>query len=125
MTYLLIYVLEILCLSGNVLSGIVAFNVWRIEEKTYINKMFFVYFAIDCVIGATDPYFLFKLFRERLGLILRRSLTPKNVFFFYDLFFVRYDDELKQEQNCKLFLATWMLWAYQRGIYNTAMMGIR
>ena len=75
MTSLLIYVLETLCLSGNVLSGIIAFNVWRIQEKTLINKMFLVYFAIDCVIGATDPYFLFKLFRERLVLILRHSLT--------------------------------------------------
>ena len=70
MSYLLIYLLEKLCLSGNVLSGIIAFNVWRIQEKTLINKMFLVYFAIDCVIGATDPYFLFKLFRERSGLML-------------------------------------------------------
>ena len=68
MTSLLTSVLEMLCLSGNVLSGIIAFNVWRIQEKSFINKMFFVYFAIDCVIGATDPYFLFKLFRERLVL---------------------------------------------------------
>ena len=69
MPYLLIYVFEKLCLSGNILSGIIAFNVWRIQEKTLINKMFLVYFAIDCVIGATDPYFLFKLFRERSGLM--------------------------------------------------------
>ena len=117
MTSLLTSVLEMLCLSGNVLSGIIAFNVWRIQEKTFINKMFFVYFAIDCVIGATDPYFLFKLFRERL--VLLTSVT------FVTYLVIRYDGELQQEQNCKLFLATWMLWALQRGIYNTAMMGIR
>ena len=87
MTSLLIYVLETLCLSGNVLSGIVAFNVWRIEEKTYINKMFLVYFAIDCVIGATDPYFLFKLFRERLALILRRSHTLRRLLKMYFFLF--------------------------------------
>ena len=70
MTYVIIYVLEKLCLFGNVLSGIIAFIIWRIPEKSLINKMFLVYFAIDCVIGATDPYFLFKLFRERSGLML-------------------------------------------------------
>ena len=69
MTSLLTSVLEMLCMSGNVLSGIIAFNVWRIQEKTFINKMFFLYFAIDCVIGATDPYFLFKLIRERSVLL--------------------------------------------------------
>ena len=56
-------------MSGNVLSGIIAFNVWRIQEKSFINRMFFLYFAIDCVIGAADPYFLFKLFRERSVLL--------------------------------------------------------
>ena len=69
MTSLLTSVLEMLCMSGNVLSGIIAFNVWRIQEKSFINRMFFLYFAIDCVIGATDPYFLFKLFRERSVLL--------------------------------------------------------
>ena len=73
MTSVMIYVLEKLCLSGNVLSGIIAFIIWRIPEKTLINKMFLVYFAIDCVIGASDPYFLFKLFRESLGLIIERA----------------------------------------------------
>ena len=118
MTSLLSSVLEMLCLSGNVLSGIIAFNVWRIQEKSFINRMFFLYFLIDCVIGATDPYFLFKIFRERS--VLLWSVTS-----ILHILFVRYDGELQQEQNCKLFLATWMLWALQRGIYNTAMMGIR
>ena len=40
-------------------------------------------------------------------------------------FFVREDGELQQEQNCIFYLATWMLWAYQRGIYNTVIMLIR
>ena len=118
MTSLLTSVLEMLCLSGNVLSGIIAFNVWRIQEKSFINRMFFLYFLIDCVIGATDPYFLFKIFRERS--VLLWSVTS-----ILHILFLRYDGELQQEQNCKLFLATWMLWALQRGIYNTAMMGIR
>ena len=57
-------------MSGNVLSGIIAFNIWRIKEKTLFHKMFMVYFTFDCVIGAIDPYFLFKIFRERSGFLL-------------------------------------------------------
>ena len=70
MTSLLTSALEMLCLSGNVLSGIMAFNIWRIQEKTLFHKMFMVYFTFDCVIGAIDPYLLFKLFRERSGFLL-------------------------------------------------------
>ena len=65
MTPLLIYALEMLCYSGNILSGIIALNIWRIQEKTLFNKMFMVYFAIDCLVGVTDPYYLFKLYKER------------------------------------------------------------
>ena len=70
MTSLLTSVLEMLCMSGNVLSGIIAFNIWRIKEKTLFHKMFMVYFTFDSVIGAIDPYFLFKIFRERSGFLL-------------------------------------------------------
>ena len=65
MTSVLIFVLEMLCYSGNIVSGIIASKMWRIKEKTLINKMFLVYFTIDCSIGAIDPYFLFKLYKER------------------------------------------------------------
>ena len=33
-------------------SGIIAWNIWRIQDKTQINKLFMVYFAIDCSIGS-------------------------------------------------------------------------
>ena len=70
MTSLLTSGLEMLCLSGNVLSGVIAFNIWRIKEKPLFHKMFMVYFIFDCVIGSIDPYFLFKIFRERSGVLL-------------------------------------------------------
>ena len=117
----MIYVLEKLCLSGNVLSGIIALIIWRIPEKSLINKMFLVYFAIDCMIGASDPYFLLKLFRERLGLNIEGAWH----LIILIILFVREDGELQQEQNCIFYLATWMLWALQRGIYNTVLMLIR
>ena len=69
MTTALVYSLEMLCYSGNILSGIIAFNIWRMQEKTHINKLFLVYFAIDCLIGILEPYFLFKIEKERLALL--------------------------------------------------------
>ena len=69
MTTALVYWLEMLCYSGNILSGIIAYNIWNMKEKTHINKCFLVYFAIDCSIGIVEPYFLFKVQKERLDLI--------------------------------------------------------
>ena len=64
----MMFALELLCYSGNMLSGMIARNIYRMPHKTLINKMFLGYFSIDCVIGIINPFFLFKLFRERLGL---------------------------------------------------------
>ena len=58
--------MELLCYSGNLLSGMIARNIYRMKHKTFINKIFLAYFSIDCVIGIINPFFLFKLFRERL-----------------------------------------------------------
>ena len=74
MTTPYIYGLEMLCYSGNILSGIIAFNIWRMQEKTHINKMFLAYFAIDCIIGLAEPYFLFKIKKERLDRLYLISL---------------------------------------------------
>ena len=62
----LMLAMEILCFSGNILSGMIARNIYRMKQKTLINKMFLGYFSIDCVIGFINPFFLFKLYRERL-----------------------------------------------------------
>ena len=69
MASILIYALEMLCYSGNILSGIIAWNIWVVQDKTQINILFMVYFAIDCSIGSIDPYFLFKLYKERLEVL--------------------------------------------------------
>ena len=66
MTMANVYGLEMLCYTGNILSGVIAFKIWRMPEKTHLNKMFLAYFAIDCVIGLVEPFFLFKLKKERL-----------------------------------------------------------
>ena len=82
MTSVLIRALELLCYSGNILSGIIALNIWRIQEKTLFNKMFMVYFAIDCLIGVTDPYYLFKLYKERSGILLIFAILSPAINFF-------------------------------------------
>ncbi len=74
MTTALVYWLEMLCYSGNILSGIIAYNIWNMQEKTHINKIFLVYFAIDCSIGIVEPYFLFKVQKQRLDLHLSYQL---------------------------------------------------
>ena len=38
---------------------------------------------------------------------------------------LRYDGELKREQNCIYMLASWMVWETQRQLYNNVMMGLR
>lgn len=133
MKSVIIFTLEMLCYSGNIMSGIIASKIWRIQEKTLINKMFMVYFVIDCSIGAIDPYFLFKLFKERLELFwLLHKFRSEYLshFSFAPLYystpsFLRYDGELKQEHNCIYFLSSWMLWGMQRQLYNAVMMALR
>ena len=61
----LMLALELLCYLGNVLSGMIARNIYRMEHKTLINKMFLGYFSLDCVIGIINPLFLFKLLQKR------------------------------------------------------------
>ena len=68
MTTAHVYGLEMLCISGNILSGIIACNIWRMPKKTHLNQMFCAYFTIDCVIGLVEPFFLFKLKKERYRL---------------------------------------------------------
>ena len=61
----MMFALELLCYSGNMLSGMIARNIYRMPHKTLINKMFLGYFSIDCVIGIINPLFLIKLLKER------------------------------------------------------------
>ena len=53
------------CYSGASLSGILAWRLFKMENKTFFNKMFLVYFSLDFVLGMVETFFLFKLCRER------------------------------------------------------------
>ena len=57
------------CYSGASLSGILAWRLFKMENKTFFNKMFLVYFSLDFVLGMVETFFLFKLYRERYEFI--------------------------------------------------------
>ena len=59
-----VLVLEALCYCGAASSAAI---VWRlaIMHLSWINKMFLLYFSIDCIFGILETFFLFKLNTER------------------------------------------------------------
>ena len=67
--------LQFLCYSGNFLSGMIARNIYRMQQRTLFNKMFLIYFSIDCLIGMIHPNFLFQLFRERYNTNIIQKYT--------------------------------------------------
>ena len=50
-------ILEGCCHIGIALSFVIARNIYRMEEKSFISKMFLTYFAVDFVIGFLEKYF--------------------------------------------------------------------
>ena len=56
---------EVLAYLGSVLSALIARNISRIKNKSFINKMFFFYFATDFFMGIVETFYLFKLKKER------------------------------------------------------------
>ena len=56
---------ELLCYSGGFLSLVIAWRLFKMENLTFLNKMFLVYFSTDFVFATVETYFQFKLLRER------------------------------------------------------------
>ena len=118
-----IFSLETLCYLGNFLSGIIAGKIYRMQHKTRINKMFLFYFSIDCWIGSIEPYFLFKLYKERWHHFAFNRISNNCIHFL--CLVKRYAGEELQERNCLYFLSSWMLWDTQRQLFNSLMMMMR
>ena len=57
--------LEVSTFLGNVFSALIARNILRLQNKSFINKMFLFYFTTDFIMGMIETYLLFKLKRER------------------------------------------------------------
>ena len=88
------------------------------ETLTWINKMFLFYFCMDSVFGTIDTYFLFKLFRELVDLLILRYLpSPSNTQFSS----LADTDPSAQFINCLYFICTFHIWSFNRHIFQLVM----
>ena len=58
-------VTEAACYLGASLSALISHRILRMSEKTFINKMFLVYFTVDAIMGTVNTFLLFRVKRER------------------------------------------------------------
>ena len=58
-------VLEALCYCGAASSAAIVWRLAIMHNLSWINKMFLLYFSIDCIFGILETFFLFKLNTER------------------------------------------------------------
>ena len=56
---------ETACYLGASLSALMARRIYRMHEKTFINKMFLWYFAVDAIMGTLNTFLLFRV--QRFG----------------------------------------------------------
>ena len=59
------YTAELACHTGAFLSLVIATKLFRMEDLTFFNKMFLVYFFADFFFGNLETFFLFKLWIDR------------------------------------------------------------
>ena len=60
-----IVILEALSYLGALSSALIAKNILRMPNKSFISKFFAAYFIIDSIMGSSDTFLIFKLIRER------------------------------------------------------------
>ena len=53
------------CYIGIALSCLIAINIYRMEEKSFLSRMFLTYFSIDFIMGVIEKYFHFRLLDGR------------------------------------------------------------
>ena len=83
---------------GTVFSSIIAVQMLRMDNLTFVNKLFLIYFIIDSVHGHLLGYFSFKLM-ERFGIWFELVA---------DMTSINFSTESKQSQNCGKFIGIWM-----------------
>ena len=70
---------ETACYLGASLSASIAKKIYGMHEKTFINKMFLWYFAVDAIMGSLNTFLLFRVQRfvfklQKLNYILMKRL---------------------------------------------------
>ena len=58
-------VAETACYLGASLSALIAQRIVLMPDKTFINKMFLWYFAVDAIMGTLNTFLLFRV--QRFG----------------------------------------------------------
>ena len=62
---LLFHAAALVCYRGAFLSLVIATKLLRMENLTFFNSMFLVYFSLDFIFGIIETYFHFKLWMDR------------------------------------------------------------
>ena len=52
---------ETACYIGAILSTLMAYRIFRMPDKTFINKMFLWYFTVDAIMGTLYTFLLFRV----------------------------------------------------------------
>ena len=65
---------ETACYLGASLSALIAYRIYGMPDKTFINKMFLLYFAVDAILGTLNTFLLFRL--QRFGRIFKIINIP-------------------------------------------------
>ena len=103
------------CYLGSILSAVIAVKLFRMQNLTWINQMFLLYFIIDAFMGTLETFFSFKLYRDRWlfgdPLLKITTIPPRLV-----------GNEEKHIHNCVAFLTIWSLWNPHRMLFQFAMM---
>ena len=76
---MIIEVIETACYLGAALSASIARRIYGMREKTFINKMFLWYFAVDAIMGTLNTFLLFRVQRfvfklQKLNYILMKRV---------------------------------------------------
>ena len=48
---------EMSCHIGTALSALIARNIFRMDEKSFISHMFLFYFTVDSIMGSIENFF--------------------------------------------------------------------
>ena len=55
-------VAEVACYLGAALSALISLRILRMREKTFINKIFLLYFFVDAIMGTANAFLLFRVY---------------------------------------------------------------
>ena len=109
---------ETACYLGASLSASISKRIFEMRDKTFINKMFLWYFAVDAIMGTLNTFLLFRL--ERFG---NNNDDGKTLTFEYDR--SEGEDVVVVQEKCSLFVTVWTLWEPNRQLIIFAMMVMR